>query len=463
LTAPLPGLLHVTGRDIARRLARPDYQRWADQIRKTGGCAQPVRLRGGVDYLDSRTGSVLRRYRTAAEPGGVLLIACKTRRASRCPSCAETYRADTYQLIRAGLCGGKGVPPTVTGHPAMFVTLTAPSFGVVHAVHGNGTPCHPRRAAPVCPHGVTMSCAQHHTGADHRVGTPLCADCYDYTGTVLFNASAPELWRRFILAVRRRVARSAGLPSSALSDHVVVSFARIAEYQKRGVVHIHAVIRADGPAGPQSAPPAFMTTDVLGDAIRTAIPVVTVTIPAVGQHPSRVMRWGAQLDIRPITAPGLTSNAVAGYIAKYATKAAECTGTLDRPVRTTGSLDSLPVPEHPRRLIAECLRLAAHDEVRKLRLDAWAHMLGYPGHFATKSRHYSTTLRMLRAARTAHVDREQAINAGHLAFDDDDVLARSRWRYAGAGLTAADTVLAAAITGKPVPTALAQPMQGGAS
>ena len=62
----------------------------------------------------------------------MLPVACKTRRASRCPPCAEVYSADTYQLIRAGLSGGKGVPGSVATHPCVFTTLTAPSFGPVH-------------------------------------------------------------------------------------------------------------------------------------------------------------------------------------------------------------------------------------------------------------------------------------------------------------------------------------------
>jgi len=49
-------------------------------------------------------------------------VACKTRRASRCAPCAEVYRADTYQLIRAGLTGGRGVPAEVADHPCVFVT-----------------------------------------------------------------------------------------------------------------------------------------------------------------------------------------------------------------------------------------------------------------------------------------------------------------------------------------------------
>ena len=45
---------------------------------------------------------------------------------------AEALRQDAYHLIAAGLRGGKGVPDTVAVHPAVFATLIAPGFGVVH-------------------------------------------------------------------------------------------------------------------------------------------------------------------------------------------------------------------------------------------------------------------------------------------------------------------------------------------
>ncbi len=76
-------------------------------------------------------------------------------------------------------------------------------------------------------------------------------------------------------------------------------------------------------------------------------------------------------------------------------------------------VDSLAVAEHARRHIAECLRLDAIPEFRALRLAAWEHMLGFSGHFATKSRTYSTTLSALRADRAAH-QREHARAAGLL-------------------------------------------------
>jgi hypothetical protein len=58
---------------------------FAGNARNPGGCLQPVLLRGRVDHIDGATGELLHRYTTVHEPGGVLPIACKTRRASQCP------------------------------------------------------------------------------------------------------------------------------------------------------------------------------------------------------------------------------------------------------------------------------------------------------------------------------------------------------------------------------------------
>jgi hypothetical protein len=288
---------------------------------------QPVLLRGRVDQIDGATGELLHRYTTACEPGGVLPIACKTRRASRCPPCAEVYRADTYQLIRAGLTGGKGIPATVAQHPCVCTTLTAPSFGPVHACRerdGKALACHPRRNARACPHGVRMSCTQKHARDDDQPGEPLCPDCYDYTGAVLFNACAPELWRRFTITLRRTLARHAGLTSKAFTAQARLSYAKVAEYQRRGVVHFHAIIRLDGPTGLATVPPAWATLGLLTDAIAQAACTVHIEIPAARGLAARTLAWGRELDTRPVTSTGdLTDSKVAAYVAKYATKAAE--------------------------------------------------------------------------------------------------------------------------------------------
>jgi hypothetical protein len=402
-----------------------------------GGCLQPVLLRGRVDHIDGATGELLHRYTTVHEPGGVLPIACKTRRASQCPPCAEVYRADTYQLIRAGLSGGKGVPTTVAEHPCVFTTLTAPSFGPVH-VHrekdGRLLRCRPRRRGGACPHGRRMSCPERHIHDDPQLGEPLCPDCYDYTDAVLFNACAPELWRRFTIALRRTLARQAGLTNKAFSAQVRVSFAKVAEYQRRGAVHFHAIIRLDGPTGPTTAPPAWATVALLTAAIDQAARTVHLETPAAPGLPARTMAWGREVDNQPVTATGeLTDSKIAAYVAKYATKAAECTGTLDRRITPADQLDGLSIRDHARRHIAECIRLSKLPALADLRLDAWAHMLGFRGHFSTKSRTYSTTLGALRADRAAH-QREQAIGAGLMPDPvEDGTLVLAQWHFAGRG------------------------------
>ncbi|MFG1961474.1 replication initiator [Nonomuraea sp. NPDC049028] len=439
------------------RLNHRDYDRWASQIRQTGGCRQPIHLRGKVEHYDQVTGQLLHRYATRTEPDGILRVPCKTRRASRCPACAETYQADTYHLIRAGLIGGKGVPETVTTHPTLFVTLTAPSFGTVHArkdKNGKVLPCHARRNAETCPHGRVMACTERHSADDPRLGEPLCPDCYDYTGSVLFNALAPLLWKRFADSLRRHLAKLGGLALKDLRHHLTVSFAKVAEYQRRGVVHFHAVLRLDGPKGPVFPPPAWATADALTHAVQHAARAVSATVPAHGDQPARVLRWGHQLDIRPITLDGdLTEQAVAGYISKYATKAAECVGTLDRRINPLDNLEAFNLRDHARRLITTCMHLGALEELAELRLMDWAHMLGFRGHFSTRSRRYSTTLGALRAARERFVHTEEVTHGRLPLFDEDTILVISEWEYAGKGHSAGDQLLAAALTGRPQPAA----------
>ncbi|WP_344016873.1 replication initiator [Kitasatospora atroaurantiaca] len=78
---------------------------------------------------------------------------------------------------------------------------------------------------------------------------PLNPKTNDYAGAVLFNAHASTLWARFTIYLRREIAARLGMTQNAARTVLRVSFAKVAEYQKRGVVHFHAVIRLDGPDG----------------------------------------------------------------------------------------------------------------------------------------------------------------------------------------------------------------------
>ena len=185
------------------------------------------------------------------------------------------------------------------------------------------------------------------------------------------------------ITLRRVLARQAGLTNKALVAQVRVSYAKVTEYQRRGVVHFHAIIRLDGPAGPTAAPPPWASLALLTAAIDLAGRTVHLETPTITSLPARTLAWGRELDTRPVTTSGeLTDTKVAAYVAKYATKAAECTGTLDRRVTPSDQLAALPIREHARRLIAECLRLSKLPGLEDLRLAAWAHMLGFSGHYA---------------------------------------------------------------------------------
>ncbi|MEV7907867.1 replication initiator, partial [Streptomyces anulatus] len=321
--------------DLARAINVPGYERWRAMVAGTGGCSHPIHLAGESAIVNASTGEILHTYRTTDEPSGHLLVACGNRRASVCAACSEVYRADTFHLIRAGLSGGKGVPETVSTHPRAFVTLTAPSFGPVHTRRENNgkvRACRPRNHDKVCEHGRPVGCHVRHETGDERLGQPICPDCYDYPGAVLWQAHAGALWHRFTLEVRRTLASEAGLSRTAFAKQVRVSFAKVAEYQRRGLVHFHAVVRLDGPSGGSEPPPDWVDHHLLTDAIPQAIRRVKVVSP-ISDLGRRELVWGDQLDIRPIlldeSAEGLSERAVAGYIAKYATKGAEASGTVD--------------------------------------------------------------------------------------------------------------------------------------
>ena len=116
----------ATVRGLVARASDPQRERWLQQVRRTGACRHPVRLRGVVLRGDELV------YSTASEPDGALMVRCGNRRAECCPSCAYEYQGDMWQLVYAGLAGGrKGVPESVAEHSQVFATLTAPSFGPV--------------------------------------------------------------------------------------------------------------------------------------------------------------------------------------------------------------------------------------------------------------------------------------------------------------------------------------------
>ncbi len=97
-------------------------------------------------------------------------------------------------------------------------------------------------------------------------------------------------------------------------------------------------------------------------------------------------------------------------------------------------------------MICTAWTLGARTELAGLRLRAWAHMLGFRGHFSTKSRRYSTTLGALRDARAAwrRAQADPAVDTGQ-----ETTLVLAHWVFAGTGLSSAESWLAATLEPAP--------------
>jgi hypothetical protein len=84
-------------------------------------------------------------------------------------------------------------------------------------------------------------------------------------------------------------------------------------------------------------------------------------------------------------------------------------------------------------MIYTCFSLSDLPPYRHLPLRQWAHMLGYGGHFSTKSRHYSIRLGNLRQARADFRAEQARLIKGTPPPDPETTVTESEWHYAGSG------------------------------
>ena len=422
---------------ILGRLNAPGgYDAFSAQVRGARCCRRPVRLSGRVTAVgpDGRPAVV---FDSGQLPDGVLLKACGTRRETLCPPCAALYRGDAFQLVAAGLRGGKGVPETVGEHPAVLLTLTAPSFGAVHRRQPDGS-CH--RVGRRCAHGVAHVCGARHGEDDDALGQALCADCYDYEAAVLFNASVSELWRRTTIYALRALGTLTGLGVRRAAKTLRLSYVKVVEFQRRGSVHLHALVRLDVRGDELGPAPDGIDAAMLASALQVA--TRKVTAPLAGGEPGRRIGWGSQVDTALVSDVDHGRRRVAAYLGKYACKGSDEAGVLNHRLRA-GVPAGAELPTHLRMLVETAWALSQEPGRAELRLRLWAHTCGFRGHFLTKSRAYSTTFGALRGEREAWrvTNRAADLLGAPVSTVDDDVV--REWRFDGSGyLTAGDATLA---------------------
>ncbi len=216
-----------------------------------------------------------------------------------------------------------------------------------------------------------------------------------------------------------------------------LSYVKVVEFQRRGSVHLHALVRVDVRGDELGESPEGIDADMLAAALRIAARKVGAPVSGVTD---RRMVWGDQIDTAVVAEANQGRKRAAAYPAKYACKGSDEAGVLDHRIRVAIPRDQR-LPDHLRTIVQTAWDLAGRPELEHLRLNLWAHTCGYRGHFLTKVRRYSTTFSVLRAERQEwQIDnRKDGATSEHLAL----VWEVREWRYEGSGYaTAGDICLA---------------------
>ena len=244
--------------------------------------------------------------------------------------------------------------------------------------------------------------------------------------------SAAEPWSRSVAA---RCANS----GAANTRRLRLSYVKVVEFQRRGSVHLHALVRVDVRGDELGPSPEETDADLLATALRIAAKKVSAPM-AVGKE-GRRMVWGDQVDAAVVSDAENGRRRAAAYLAKYATKGADSDGVLDHRLRG-GVPHDARLPAHLRSLVETARELGRAPELTELRLHLWAHNGGFRGHFLTKSRRYSTTFGTLRDERQRwRLAQQHTGQADEEPSDTEDEV--REWSFEGSGyLTVGDACLA---------------------
>ena len=174
-------------------------------------CSHPVRV--AMKCADRSTGEIYL--------GRVIEKDCGSRLAERCPHCSEVYARDAMSVFNGGVESGE-VPVT----HYTFITFTAPGSQVFGRTHQRVV----KERKGKKPHVVRCSCKHTHREDDIRIGTPVNPDTYRYDLAAEFNAVSSRL----LAITLQRLGRARGEK---------LDYARVAEFQKRGLIHFHVLVK----------------------------------------------------------------------------------------------------------------------------------------------------------------------------------------------------------------------------
>ena len=219
------------------------------------GCSHPVPV--AMKCADLSTGEIYL--------GRVIEKDCGSRLAERCPHCSEVYARDAMSVFNGGVESSE-VPVT----NFTFITFTAPGSQTFGRTHQRVVKERKGRK----PFVVRCPCRHTHREDDIRIGTPINPDTYRYDLAAAFNAASSRL----LAITLQRLGRATGEK---------LNYARVAEFQRRGLIHFHVLVNGK----------------IDRDIVRA---VVLGTFDAGGSIISEPVShkgwsWGEQVDVKVIS------------------------------------------------------------------------------------------------------------------------------------------------------------------
>lgn len=210
---------------------------------------------------------------------------CGTRRKDKCAPCSQVWRDDAYYAL---LNGAQDHDGAVT-----FLTFTAPgskTFGKSHTAQFHN------KTSERC------ACRAFHKPNDPIVGLPLLrkgAEHFAYKKVVEFNNVAPRLTAVTLQKIWRLMATDLGKEV----NEVRMPYARVMEWQERGVLHTHIIVLGHIP------------TYIVEQAINGAMPSRNRRRVLPTTH--KGYRWGEKYKVQHInSADNSQAKKLSGYVTK---------------------------------------------------------------------------------------------------------------------------------------------------
>ena len=318
---------------------------------------------------------------------------CGTRRKDKCEPCSIIWKDDAYYAL---------INPSKEHMGSLtFITLTAPGskhFGAIHTASYKGLK------------SERCACRRYHSPTDEEVGVPVNFSTFNYRKVTKFNYKASRLTAVTLQKIYRLMLTDLnnGKDKSEKRNikDVRLPTARVMEWQERGVLHVHIIVRGHIP------------TYIIEKAVKGAPASATRRRVLPAEHDGET--WGAQVNVRHINSGDNNQLAkLGGYVTKvvgYALKDVTAHGkeTIkqkeafhNRLRRTTNS-------------VVECDKSFSECDASKERRVASAsisgksepfhfcvkhrrahHQLGFTGNVLTLNRAWGSSLKSAREARVA--------------------------------------------------------------